>query len=356
MTLLRLCMPEVKGRGAGLGNELIPWCRAFIAAKLLNVTCLPPAFGLNERKYWRHFGTNRLDWIRNRMLRAVLPTYSFGEDEYLKCGGGDAVDALTNYLKISGLRDKSTFLLTTSGMWGGYQHIWAARNFARSTLYHSEYAPRNLLRLGARIKKDKLLIGVHIRLGDFNDARESVSDYSGKFNISIPGEWYRSVLLRLVSQLGRDNLQFLLVSDGPEKELYPITEGLDCIYSSDIPDSDCSDLIALADCDLIVCSISSFSAWAAFLSDSPYIWFKHQLTNQEGYLSIWGGEERQSAPGSGTYENRISFEGNRKKYKNRGFALGFNEDLDEQLVVALLERCRSRFPQGDLIRYGVLPT
>ena len=33
--MLKLCLPWVHGRGAGLGNELVPWCRAFLAAQVL---------------------------------------------------------------------------------------------------------------------------------------------------------------------------------------------------------------------------------------------------------------------------------------------------------------------------------
>ena len=32
---LRYCIPNVTGRGAGLGNELVPWCRSLLAAQVL---------------------------------------------------------------------------------------------------------------------------------------------------------------------------------------------------------------------------------------------------------------------------------------------------------------------------------
>jgi len=45
----------------------------------------------------------------------------------------------------------------TDGLWGGYHHVEAARDFIHSTLYQSRYAARNLLQLRARIDPHKLL-------------------------------------------------------------------------------------------------------------------------------------------------------------------------------------------------------
>ena len=70
---LRYCLPRVRKRGYGLGNELIPWARAFIASELLGARLLPPAFGLNRRGYWRHFRTLPDDWIYHRALQKILP-------------------------------------------------------------------------------------------------------------------------------------------------------------------------------------------------------------------------------------------------------------------------------------------
>ena len=54
----------------------------------------------------------------------------------------------------------------------------------------------------------------------------------------------------------------------------------------------------LASCDLLVCSVSSFSMLASFLSDQPYLWFEPQLTPVDDFVTIWGGEASQRREGS----------------------------------------------------------
>ena len=86
---LRYCLSRVKNRGYGLGNEMLPWARAFLAAQVLNATLLTPAFGMNRRAYWRHFRTAPDDWIQQRTLQQLLPVVEFRESDYLAHGGGD---------------------------------------------------------------------------------------------------------------------------------------------------------------------------------------------------------------------------------------------------------------------------
>ena len=60
--MLQYALPMATGRGAGLGNELIPWGKAYIASRVLGIPALHPAWGLNTRRYWEYFGTSRIDW------------------------------------------------------------------------------------------------------------------------------------------------------------------------------------------------------------------------------------------------------------------------------------------------------
>ena len=69
---LRYCLPRVKRRGYGLGNELVPWARAFLAAQSSGPAA-PPAFGMNRRRYWWHFHTAPDDWIYHRAIEHLLP-------------------------------------------------------------------------------------------------------------------------------------------------------------------------------------------------------------------------------------------------------------------------------------------
>ena len=255
---------------------------------------MPPAFGRNRRRYWRHFNTPRYDWLRNLALQRLLPRVEFTEADWLAHGGGDVAAALRGFADERRLFERGRYVLTTSGMWGGYRHIEAARPRVRSLLANSRYAARNLQRLAARLDPARLTVGMHVRRGDFRPAG-SVADYRGSWNTALPLDWYVSIAGQLRRALGAA-VQFLVVSDGRPGELQPLLDAVPCVSTADIPDSDCSDLLALAGADLLVCSISSFSQWAAFLSEAPYLWYAPNLQVHEGgYGSIWGGSAAEAA-------------------------------------------------------------
>ncbi|HTT04960.1 MAG TPA: hypothetical protein VMF64_06690, partial [Steroidobacteraceae bacterium] len=165
--MLRYCLARVRNRGYGLGNELVPWARAFLASQVLDARLLTPAFGLNRREYWRHFHTPPDDWLYNRAIERLLPRVQFTEADYLEHGGDDVVTALRSFARAHDLQRRSAYVFVTEGLWGGFYHVQAAREFMRATLYQSRFAARNLLQLRARIDPEKILIGMHVRLGDF---------------------------------------------------------------------------------------------------------------------------------------------------------------------------------------------
>lgn len=347
----RFCIPKVIGRGAGLGNELVPWCRSFLAAQLLGAHSVAPAFGLNPRRYGRHFGTPAWDWLAHRMAVRVLPTLEFTEQDYLDHGGGDVVSALRAFAEQKALFERQVFVLQTAGMWGGMHHIEAAREHARSLLYLSRFAARNLLALRARLDPALPVVAMHVRFGDFG-APLDPGQYRGRFNASLPLSWYRRVAESIHRQC-RGDVQFLIVSDAPPSSLGSLTTGLPCVSSAGLADSDCSDLLALAQADLLVCSISSYSVWAAFLSDAPYLWYGPNLHEHvEGCLSIWGHEPSQLRPSSPTHAAVAAWRIGTAQ-RPRGWPIGADGDVPTTALAALNDRRSGR--GSDLVRYGVVP-
>ncbi len=346
----RFALPLVAGRGAVLGNELVPWARAFLAAQVGGARCLPPSFGLNARRYWRHFGTSRLDWIGHRALCASLPRVHFGEEDYLAHGGGDAVQALGRFVAAHRLAERPFWVLTTDGMWGGLRHIEAARDFAFTTLHASRFAAGNLVRIWQRIDPALPVVGLHVRMGDFGEP-VSPGAYQGRFNISLPPEWYQQLALSIHEQMA-GRVQFLIVSDAPVDRLQFLARGIRSVFTGDIPDSDCSDLLALARCDLLVCAVSSYSVWAAFLSDAPYLWYGPNLTPHEGgWGSIWGHEAGQRRPGSPTRDALAHAHAAGPGLPTRAWAVA----ASGVVPFAALEMARERHARRstDLVRYGV---
>lgn len=352
---MRFSLPRVSGRGAGLGNELIPWARAFLAAQVVGAHALPPAFGFNSRKYWRHFCTPRYDWLLHKAMERLLPVVEFGESDYLSHGGGDVVQALRRFAEAENLYSRQAFLLVTEGMWGGYGHITAARDFMYSTLYQSRFAARNLMQVQERLHPDKPVVAMHVRLGDFAPPPGAPELYRGRFNCSLPLTWYCNVAHTIHSSLG-DSVQFLVVSDGTREQLRPLLDTVPAVTTSDLPDSDCSDLLALAKADLLVCSVSSYSSIAAFLSDAPYLWFEPNLQkHDEGFYSVWGHEEGQRRKGSPTRRAIQYHQTAEHNFPGRGTPVGMRGDIPETVLREVMCHKQQNNPLTDLVQYGVVP-
>jgi hypothetical protein len=353
---LRFCLPRVSRQGYGLGNELVPWARAFLAAQVLNATLLPPAFGLNRRAYWRDFYTAPDDWIYNRAIERLLPKVEFNEAQYLEYGGGDVVPALRRFAQARRLHERSMFVLVTEGLWGGFHHVQAAREFMRSTLYRSRYAARNLLTLRERLDPDKMVVAMHVRLGDFKPPAERAA-YRCAANVSLPLEWFRSIAQSLRAALGSE-LQFLLVSDGSRTQLQPLLEAVPCVTTADLAHSDCSDVLALADADLLVCSASTYSHLAAFLSEAPYLWFAPNLyAHAEGCYSLGDPSADLQRPDSARLRAVRSFSearGALPDWGGRGIAVDIDGSLPPSLFETLRQRHAHRRWQRDLVRGGVV--
>lgn len=351
---LRYCLARVRNRGYGLGNELVPWARAFLAAQVLEATLLPPAFGLNRRAYWRDFATSPDDWIYNRALERLLPRVEFMESDWRAHGGGDVVAAVKSFAAERGLHRRAAYVFVTHGLWGGYHHVQAARDFMRTTLYGSRFAAANLLRLRERIDPDKILVGMHVRLGDFKPASTREA-YQITPNISLPLEWFLGVANSLRRTLG-DTLQFLLVSDGTREQLAPLLERLPCITTADLPNGDCSDALALADSDLLVCSSSTYSHLAAFLSDSPYVWFAPNLyRHPEGCYSAGDASADLARPDSPRMQALRDFGANGASWISRGIPVDFDGNVPAWLAEQVRQRHAWRRWQSDLMRGGVAP-
>ncbi|MDP2265241.1 MAG: hypothetical protein Q8J70_01690 [Thiobacillus sp.] len=288
-------------------------------------------------------------------MERLLPLVEFREADYLQHGGGDVVKALRNFAEAKGLHRRQAFLLVTEGMWGGYGHIAAARDFLFSTLYQSRFAARNLMHVSERLHPDKPVIAMHVRLGDFAPPPDTPELYRGRFNCSLPLEWYCNVAQSIYSRLG-DSVQFLVVSDGTREQLQPLLDTIPAVTTSDLPDSDCSDLLALAKADLLVCSVSSYSSIAAFLSNAPYLWFEPNLQmHDEGLYSIWGHEAGQRRQGSATHHAIQYRQTAESDFPGRGTPVGIQGDVPEAVLRELMKRKQKNNPLTDLVRYGVVP-
>lgn len=350
---IRLCVPAAAGRGAGLGNELYPWAKAWLAAQAISGIALPPAFGLNPRQYWRYFGTSRLDWITHRALLKTLPRYRFTEQDYRSTGEQDFRKAVAVFAERLGWKQKRLFTLEVGGMWGGFLAVREARDFILARLYAARGTAENLTDWRTRLDPERLVVAVHIRAGDFK-AADVNTNYRGCFNRALPLAWYVAVCDQLRQHFG-DKVQFQLFTDGKPEALAPFIERFSPATGFHQRDSVCSDLLAMANADLLVCSVSSFSLWGAFLSRAPYVWFAPQLQEDLGMLSLWGHEPAQRPPAGATSQFGASVAADRSSGCPRGVPVFEQGTLPGDLLDRLEVGLRCRRTATDLALYGVVP-
>lgn len=345
-------MPRAAGRGAGLGNELIPWAKAFIASEILGARLVHPAWGLNPRNYSALFGTSKLDWLHNRALATVLPRFTLTEEDFQASGGEDFAVAVKEFDAKHGLSARGSWLFEAEGMWGGYRSIRSAKPFVKSVLYGAKGTVGNLFELSQRVDPNALLVAVHVRLGDFAAADPQL-DYRGKFNQSIPLEWFARTCRSIKGAFG-DRVQFCLYSDGSAESLSFFIKEFNPILTMGQKFSDCSDLLGMASADLLICSMSSYSFWAAFLSDHPYLCFEPALQVHGELRSLWGHEDNQ-VHGLTSRNIARSLDGAPTGTAPRGVPVGWNGEVPLHLL-DYLESVLLRKPlSANLVEYGVAP-
>ena len=349
-------------RGEGLGNELIPWAKGWIASQALNARLVGPSWGLNRRRYWRNFRTSRLDFVMEDALRG-LPHVTFTEEDYLSTREVDFGVAILRWAKEIDLLTERSFIVAVEGMWCGYGAIRNARWFLWEKLLSSRDALDKVYRVHSRLDRSRLFVAVHMRAeGDGFSVPSSDEEQRGKFNLVVPRDWYLWVCRALREAFG-DRVQFWFFSDrvspafeeavGRFNPSQIVPEGL----------TECSDLLLMAQADLRVCSVSSYSLAAAFLSDGPYVWYEPQLTLSEGTYSLWGHEEAQQLESSPTARSREFVRCLCAQYGQQrglpvsflGTAMDIGDPLPDQLFELLEQRLREKETRTNLLEYGCLP-
>lgn len=329
-------------RHQGLGNELIPWAKAFIAARELNIKFLPPALGLNDRRYYEYFGRSRFDWIYYAILKQVLPCYVFTEEEYEATGEKDFARAVRIYADKKGLANKGSYAFLTEGLWGNWYSVRTARHFVLSQLYRTRHLTTNLYQLDRQIADKRLVVGLHMRLGDFLPVANP-ADYQGVWNTRVPLAWYVNICRQLKEALG-DDVTFLLLTDGSQSEVQEFVSEFNPITNFGQPHSIISDLLSLATADALLCSISSYSMWGVMLSRAPYFWYLPNLRDLDGYLTLW--KERIEGFGDDLPASEIL---------PRGIPLTENGRIPESVLHYLRLKIKLNSLSLDLVKSGGVP-
>jgi hypothetical protein len=360
---MRFVVAKRQGRrGGGLGNEILPWAKGWIASQVLDAHLVGPSWGMNKRRYDRNFGTSRLDFLlEDALLR--LPHYEFTQADYQATCEIDFRTALEKWASVRGLTKNGSYIVSVEGMWGGYPSIREARSFLLAKLLNSRDALRNSYQIASRLDHRKLFVAVHMRLAkDGFLSPQPGENVRGKFNIFVPIDWYLWVCESLKTAFGED-IEFRFFTDrrGPEfdeavRRFNPgqiVQQGL----------TECSDLLLMSRADLRVCSVSSYSLAACFLSEGPFLWYEPQLTLSHGLYSLWGqSETRHPTPGltpatSRNGNHRVETRANGIDHSRAylGSGMKIDDRLPESLVQMLRQRLILRDSKTNLLEYGSVP-
>lgn len=115
-------------------------------------------------------------------------------------------------------------------------------------------------------KDDAILIGVHIRRTDYKEFE------GGKYFFSF--EDYANLLRKIQDQLSGVQLHFIICSDAEVP--FELFSGIHCVPG---PGDEILDMHALSRCSAMIGPPSTFTGWAAFLYNTPFI----PLTGRESF-------------------------------------------------------------------------
>ena len=115
-------------------------------------------------------------------------------------------------------------------------------------------------------------VAIHVRMGDFSVPSSLDALRQGAKNSRIPTAWYGAMLSGLRERIGP--LPAVVYSDGSDESLSELLMLPHVQRSPHQPSI--TDLLGIAQSQLVISSGSGFSMWGAFLGDAPRICFTGQ--------------------------------------------------------------------------------
>lgn len=350
---MKFCFPARTFASDGLGNELFPIAKAHIAAQELDATFLPPSWARNRRNYTRFFGPSNLDWARLALIKRAVPVFRLTRADYEETGETDYGKAVRAFAKKHELNKRKSYALVTEGMWGYYYPVRNARPFVERFLRNTHYTTENIYHFETERNPGKLTVAVNVRMTDFRAPAEGRTK-DELINTRLPASWYANVCRSLRASLG-EIVEFYLVTDGTANELADFIDEFRPLTHFHRRNCDISNLLIMArHCDLIVCSVSTYSQWAAFLSDAPYIWYRDHLTLTSRGEIMEMPEWRNGGLVPSLF-GRPSPNQTDSATTPRGVPSGPDGDLPEAMFSRLRATLSLKSHQSDLIMGGISP-
>lgn len=265
---------------AGLGNQLFPLLHAAVFARLNQLPLMVTGYHQlkigpylrrekNKRQYANYFKFQKSvlgEWFDKRKIKNLEKKWETVFEP--------AVDKISE-----GLKQNKIFVFDKMTTYHDYfKHLKGHRELAIELL--------NEL-INPVLKKklndpDKEYISMHMRMGDFRKLQAGESYNSG--HVRTPASFFIENL-QAIRQLQGKNLEAIIFTDGRPEELKEILQMPNVTLAA--PNPDIIDLFLLSKGKIIIGTHgSTYSAWACFLSESPYIsYFDHVVSLRPAALN-----------------------------------------------------------------------
>lgn len=235
---------------AGLGNLLFPWAKAVVTSSRLGVEMLPPKWlklrvgpylrgDLDKRRYDKLFAPPSATAAARRLRLLGTATLWSEYGELLR-------------------RGSNTRVLVVRTMDEHFEPLLESRELILDRLIRAARPEAT-----AGTSRSRPYVAMHVRLGDF--IRPDSNPHSMTVNVSTPVDWFLAATER-VRAAGWEG-DIVICSDGSEAELAPLMAQPGLIRSA--ATNALADMLILARARLVIGSGSCFSAWGAFLGDTP---------------------------------------------------------------------------------------
>ena len=256
-------LPGVRLAGPGLGNLLLIYFPAWLAAKKYGYAFIWPTWPsvkpgaiIRREKDKRFYG----DLFRNRS------GYVDGLEKQLLIRRRDTIRATTRDFDFSRVGDDAVILYSFFSV--GFEVLVPYVDEIREEIV------RNLSRKSRRGLEGDMsrCVNIHVRLGDFASNAGALN--AGKGNTRIGVGWYAAIVRKLQAILG-EGVAFNVFSDGSDEELRELLAipGVRRVFYG----NSLADILALSRAPLMIGSGSSFSLWARLLGQCCSISYPNQI-------------------------------------------------------------------------------
>lgn len=246
---------------AGLGNKMLVWARALVFAELNRMPLFVSGWAdvkigpylrreKTKRQYWGYFtAANRIGW-----LRQVLYTRLF---------------RVTREPELRQLADPprsgQAYVFDTMTSWEDYFGSLHGHEQRIRDAFFKQISPGHMAALADQAHP---VIGVHVRRSDFRDAAQGEGPGQA-CNVRTPIDYHVGVVRELRALAGQD-LPVTVFTDGSAQDVAALLALPHVKLAA--PNPDIVDLLLLSRARCIVVSAAStFSYWAAFLSDAAVV-------------------------------------------------------------------------------------